>query len=544
MRRAIYVFILSGVVLGVLHASAYAKDDLPSLRPQGTATQLLVEGQPFLMLGGELGNSSASSLEYMVPVWETLEAMGLNTVLAPVYWDLLEPSEGAFDFELVDGLIAQARDHDLKLVLLWFGSWKNSMSCYTPGWVKRDTERFERARLKNGEAVEILSAFSKVNLEADKRAFAALMRHLRETDSDEQTVILVQVENEIGMLGDAREYGVAANEAFAGAAATELIAYLDAHKDSLHPALAQRWKKNGYKTSGSWQEVFGKGLATDEIFMAWFYGRYAEQVAAAGKAEYALPMYVNAALNRPKHKPGEYPSAGPLPHLADVWRAAAPSIDFLSPDIYFPDAGKWIDKYRQPGNAMFVPEIKLGTDNGAQAFYVVGECGGMGFSPFSIESTAHPESCSLSQSYDILGQLRPLIFVHQGVGTMRGVLLDKAHPVETIKLGEYVLTVSHDYTWGWSGGDVEAETWPAMGGLIIAEGPGRYVIAGSGLIVTFACEDSRRKAGILSIQEGEFEDGDWVGGRWLSGDQSHQGRHLRLPSGQFGIQKVTLYPYK
>jgi lysophospholipase L1-like esterase len=78
---------------------------LPHLRKQGVATQLIVDDKPFLVLAGELGKSTSSNLEYMRPIWPKLAALKLNTVLVPVYWELVEPTEGKFDFTLVDGLV-------------------------------------------------------------------------------------------------------------------------------------------------------------------------------------------------------------------------------------------------------------------------------------------------------------------------------------------------------------------------------------------------------------------------------------------------------
>lgn len=519
----------------------------PHLRQQGTTQQLIVDGKPFLMLGGELGNSSASSLRYMDAIRPTLSQMHLNTVLAPVYWDLIEPQEGAFDFSLVDGLIKDARRHDMRLVLLWFGMWKNSMSCYAPEWVKVDEVRFPRARTKAGEALEIVSAFSENARQADTKAFAAMMEHLKKIDGRDHTVIMVQVENEIGMLTDARDWNEAANEAFAEPVPRALMHYLAAHKDSLVPELGRRWADNGTKTTGTWEEVFGRGLATDEIFMAWHYARYVQAVAAAGKAAYPLPMYVNAALIRPGYKPGQYPSAGPLPHLIDVWRAGAPVIDFLSPDIYFQNFAEWAARFNLPGNPLFIPETRLGPDAAAHAFYAVGALDAMGFSPFSIESTDNPSSAPITRCYRALEELSPLILAHQGSDKIAGVLLDKDHQKEAVALGGYVLTVSHDYTWGWSGGDREADTWPRAGGVIIATGPGEYVIGGDGIIVTFApAPPEEGKAGIVSIREKVYSDeaDAWVKQRWMNGDQSHQGRHLRLPFGTYGIQTVKLYQYQ
>ncbi|MFA5785220.1 MAG: DUF5597 domain-containing protein [Phycisphaerae bacterium] len=541
MSKPKYFFVL--LLILMCHTGLFAETgDIPHLRKQLEATQLIVDDKPFLILGGELHNSSASSLDYMKPVWSKLDRLNLNTVLIPVYWELIEPNEGEFDFELVDGLIDKARKKDLRLVLLWFGSWKNSMSCYAPALVKNDQQRFGRARLKDGSAVEILSPFSKESRDADARAFAELMKHLRDIDGERHTVIMVQVENEIGMLTDARDYSDAANAAFAQDVPKELIDYLAGHKGQLIPEFEKVWSANGYKTSGTWEEVFGEGLATDELFMAWHFGRYVNYVTEAGKAQYPLPMFVNAALIRPDYKPGQYPSAGPLPHLMDVWRAAAPQIDFLSPDIYFPDFANWCEKYNRSGNPLFIPEAKNEPDAAARAFYVFGQYDAMGFSPFGIDSTA--DDSPLAKAYEVLAQLSPLILENQGKGVTAGILLDRENQTAELKMGGYVLSVKHDYTWGWSGGDKDAETWPQAGGIIISTGQGEYVMAGSGFIVTFETETNGETAGILNIQQGSFKDGKWVGERWLNGDENHQGRHVRLPFGDFEIQRVRLYRYK
>jgi beta-galactosidase GanA len=524
--------------------SAYAAD-LVHLKSQGTAVQLIVDDKPFLILGGELGNSSASSLEYMKPVWPKLVQMNLNTVLVPVYWEFLEPQEGKFDFALVDGLINDARQHNLRLVLLWFGSWKNSMSCYAPDWVKKDQQRFPRARLKNGEALEIISAFCDEGRKGDAKAFVSLMRHLRQIDGDKNTVLMIQVENEVAMLQDARDYSTPANAAFSGSVPKELLDYLTEHKESLIPEFYALWKKNGLKTEGSWEKVFGKGLATDEIFMAWNYARYVDFITKAGKAEYPLPMYVNAALNRTGKKPGEYPSAGPLPHLMDIWRAGAPSIDFMSPDIYFPDFTYWCRQYHRQGNPLFIPEADRNAGCAQNVLYAIGAHDAMGFSPFSIESIENPETAPIGKSYDILRQLTPLILAQQGRGTIAGVLLDKENQTQEITLGNYKLTASHDYTWKYSGGDKNASVWPKAAGLIITTGPDEYVIAGTGVIITFTpAGQTKLNAGIVSIEEGIYRNGKWLPGRRLNGDESHQGRHLRIPPDQFGIQKIRLYCYE
>jgi len=470
--------------------------------------------------------------------------INLNTVLAPVYWDLVEPEEGTFDLTLVDGLIQDARHYNLRLVLLWFASWKNSMSCYAPIWVKTNQDRFPRAQNKDGNGMEILSAISSENRKADARAFTALMRHIREVDGQEHTVIMVQVENEIGMIPDARDHSIMANNLFNKPVPKELVDYLIKHKDTLIPEFHKVWQAGGLKTAGTWEEIFGKGLGTDEIFMAWHYACYVNHIVELGKAEYPLPMFVNAALIRPNYKPGQYPSAGPLPHLMDVWRAGGPLIDFLSPDIYFPNFAEWCQKYQRCGNPLFIPEAVRGSESAVNVFYAVGQHDAIGFCPFSIESISDPENNPIAKSYEVLSQLAPLILENQGKGTMAGVLLDRDNQTQQIQLGGYALNVSHDYTWAWSSGPKELKQWPRVGGIMISVGSDEYVIAGTGIIVTFTPNSPGEPiAGIVSIQEGKYENGRWIGGRWMNGDQSHQGRHLRLPPDSFGIQRIKLYHY-
>ncbi len=529
----------------VASEGADQNNSIPYLRKQGGATQLIVDGKPFLIIGGELGNSSSSSLDYMRPIWSRLVKLNLNTVLAPVYWDLIESEEGMFDFTLVDGLIQDARHHNLRLVLLWFASWKNSMSCYAPLWVKTNLERFCRARTKAGQSMEILSPLSDESCEADARAFAALMRHIREVDDQTHTVIMIQVENEVGMLEDARDWSAAANETFSKSIPKELINYLHKHKDALIPEFREVWEAAGLKTPGTWEEIFGQGLGTDEIFMAWHYARYINRVVEAGKAEYPLPMYVNAALIRPNYKPGQYPSAGPLPHLMDIWRAGGPQIDFLSPDIYFQNFAEWCMKYHRSGNPLFIPEASLSEESAANVFYAIGQHDAIGFCPFSIESIRDPENDRLTKSYEVLLQLAPLILESQGKGIMAGVLLDKENQTQQVQLGSYTLSISHDYSWAWSSRSRESERWPRVGGIIISVGPDEYTIAGTGLIVTFAPNPPVDMiTGIASIQEGRYVNGRWIPERWMNGDQSHQGRHLRIPADSFGIQRIKLYRYR
>ena len=472
--------------------------------PHRKGGQLIVDGKPFLVLGGELGNSSASDRAWLGPRWARMKAMHLNTVLAPVSWELIEPREGAYDWTSIDWLIADARANDMRLVLLWFGAWKNSMSTYVPAWVKRDRRRFPYALAADGKPQEILSAFAPATRDADARAFGALMKHLRETD-DRHTVIMVQVENEMGFLPDAREHGPLADAALA-------------------------------KTGGD-----------EEAFTALAYARYTEAVAKAGKREYPLPMYVNGAQAFPGRKPGQYPAGGPLAHLWEQWKRGAPSIDFLAPDVYFPSFDAIAAGYARPGNPLFVPEANYAGDVRAvpNAMLVFGKYRGFGFSPFSIEGLEGPGAERLGGLYAMLDNLAPVILAAQAEGRIMGFgapatpdgKIDES--VQKTELGTARFTVT--FIDPWTARDKQAPG--EHGGLIIWLGGEDYLVAGRGITVTVEPVDGKGRFGLEQVDEGRFVDGKWVAGRRLNGDQTHQGRHIRLPPDAFGIQRVRLYRY-
>ncbi|PXY46681.1 GH35 family beta-galactosidase [Flavobacterium hydrophilum] len=522
----------------------FAQEKIPHLHKKGNKTQLIVNGKPFIIRGGELGNSSATSIESMEPIWSKLTEMNLNTVLTPVYWELIEPHEGKFDFSLVDDLVLKARKENLKLVFLWFGSWKNSMSSHAPDWVKLNQKKYPRVKDDKNKSHEILTPFSENNLEADLKAFQKLMGHIKDFDQKEQTVIMVQVENEIGMLPTARDYSLTANEAFNKQVPDELLRYLQANKEKLVPEFFEVWKKNGFKTSGNWEQIFGKGLQTDEIFMAWFFAKFTNRIAKAGKDTYEIPLFVNAALNAPEKKPGEYPSAGPLPHLMDVWKAAGTSIDLLSPDFYNPLFKHWNDLFTRQGDPLFIPEHKFDATAPFKGLYAIGHYEAIGFSPFSIESVADAKKEPLGKIYDLIRQLTPTIEANKGSGKIEGVLLDKENKSQIIQLGNYEFTFKHDYTLNWSDG-AKDEIWPMTSAIIIEIGADEFYIAGSGIVVTFKpLKNKSLNAGILKTDQGRFENDVWKTVRHFNGDQTHQGRHVRIAVGDYEIQKLKLYTYE
>ncbi len=565
------VFIVSAFLLPLLVASQ------PRLEYRGNSTsRIIANNKPMMMIGGELGNSSASSPEDVKRTFAHLRTMGLNTVLVPLSWELIEPQEGSFDMSSLDVILAEARRNELKVVLLWFGVWKNSMSCYAPEWFKRDVKRFPRAHTPEGKPVEEASSLSKNVLEADKRAFCHIMEYLRDHDAHEQTVIMVQVENEIGMIDVPRDYSADATHMYYSAVPKQLTDYLKKHQKSLHPYLKEKLQPQA-KANANWPQLFGDDIYTEEIFQTWTYATYVEQIAKAGREIYNLPMYVNVALNSRDRKPGQYPSGGPLAHLIDLWHCGAPSIDVLGVDIYDKGIKTWLSKYHLPNNPLFVPEIRLEDKDAVYALYAFGHHGAMGFCPFSIEdypltttTNAHDwKQMDLSQddqlnafsivgsslsplvaSYQLLRQAEPLILERQGTRDMDAVLLDnEQREAEIVTPDGIRLTVTHSYTLGWEPGAKDTE-WPEVACIILRLDKEDYLVIGSGVVVTFSPAESSTTwqkgdecIGLAKCEEVTLVDGKQNIVRYLNGDQTHQGRHVRIPVGAFQIQHFKLYRY-
>ena len=545
VRFTVSAILLCSLALVARAQTKPAAPAIPHLEKRGHATQLMVDGKPFLVLGGELSNTVSSDIERMKVVWPLLAGkVHMNTVLTGISWDWIEPEEGKYDFRLVDQLIESARQNNVHIVWIYFGSWKNG-----------------------------LSTLSQNNRQADARAFAALMRHTREVDRSHR-VIMVQVENEVGVLGDARDRSPAANEFFAKPVPKELLDYLAKHKLELLPEFKQVWDAAGARTSGTWEEVFGEGAKADEIFMGWNYARYINAVTEAGKKEYAIPMFVNAWIVQPEDKgPGDYLSGGPQDHMHDIWRAGAPQIDLLCPDIYLPDFTGIVARYGRSGNPIFVPESAGDTRGAANAFYAIGQHRAIGYSPFGIDNVARlmgfgpdgaqpagsqpppdVEALPFSVAYKTLAQLAPSILEHQSKGTIAAASLNRQNPDQQVKLGDYILNV----------GLPRNRRTPAVVpdvtgyGIFMATGPDEYLLAGNNLQITFTPNTSGPPiAGIARQENGHFENGKWVVTRYLAGDDSvlrydiatvadmgQSGSGVRLSAPDRGIQRVKLYRYR
>lgn len=563
------------ILLLLLQLFVFSAVAQPRLERNGSAAHIVANGKPMLMIGGEMGNSSASTHADVSRHFAHLSRLGLNTVLAPVTWELIEPREGEFDMSSLDDILTEARRNNLKVVLLWFGAWKNSMSCYAPEWFKRDTKRFPRAHTIDGKPVEEASSLSRNVLEADKRAFCRIMQHLKDNDAKDQTVVMVQVENEIGMIDVPRDYSADATKLYNSPVPKSLTDYLDAHRKSLHPYIAQRYKAE--KRNISWAETFGNDIYAEEIFQTWTYATYVEQIASAGRAIYNIPMYVNVALDSRGRKPGQYPSGGPLAQFVDIWHAAAPAIDVLGVDIYDKGLAAWLDKYHLSNNPLFVPEIRLEDKDAMYALYAFGHHSAMGFCPFSIEDyplyqasaaadwknidlsqddqlnafSSHSGNLSpLASCYAMLRQAEPLIIQRQGTNDMDAVLLtDEQRECDIITPDGIRLTVKHSYSLGWEPG-AKDEHWPEAACIILRMAPSDYLVIGSGVVLTYSDAKADKvwkkgdaRIGLAKCELVEVDDAKLNVVRHLNGDQTHQGRHVRIPVGEFHMQHFRLYRY-
>jgi Domain of unknown function (DUF5597)/Beta-galactosidase len=536
-RSRLRVLFLGVVLLSACLVRAHAAE-LPHIEIKDGTGQLIVNGQPFLILGGELGNSSAGTAEQADRIVPELRSMHVNTILMPVAWEQIEPQENSFDFGVLDHWIETARKQNVHLVLLWFGSWKNAFSSYAPAWVKANPERFPRAESADGKPLEILSTLSAETRRCDSRAFAALMHHLRVEDSEQQTVLMVQVENEVGYLGPGRDRSREANRLFRGAVPEALTRALRAERIEFSPELAAHFNEHGQ----SWSDVFGD--AADEVFMAWNYATYVEAVAQAGKAEYPLPMYVNAQLPAPLERPGEYPSGGPHPYYLEVWRAAASSIDFYSPDIYWPNFEYWIERYEIPGNPIFIPEARMESAP-YNALYAYGQARAFGFSPFGIDGVMPPQTddaptSEMIEIYGLLDSIGDLLPAAQTAGLTRGIVLHRTslRPTQTVALGGYLFEATLSRSW--PAGKTVAEDG-AM--LVLETSPREFYILGCGLAVSFARDPDVDAgiAGIESVEQVSRRSGQWTTERRLNGDQTDQGRRLLLDPHRPYLYRVRLY---
>jgi Domain of unknown function (DUF5597)/Glycosyl hydrolases family 35 len=522
---------LAGLIYGLLPiltmnvawAAQSAAKPIPSIKRTGNEYRLLVDGSPYLMLGGQVHNSDTSNADDLNKALDVLASWHANTAEVPIYWEAIEPKQNQFDFSSVDLAIQAARKRDLHLVFLWFGTWKNGESHYVPEWVKRDKQKYVRVQGSRGEETEIISPLCRAAMEADSHAFAALLRHVKSIDETERTVLMVQVENEPGLLGTDRDYSEAANELFNKPVPKELLSALESHGQQLSTPMAEVWNKS--PKSGAWKQVFGE--LAPETFSAWLVSNYVNTVASAGKHEYPLPMYVNVWLIEGVERAGRWPSGGATVNAIDIWKAAAPSIDVLAPDIYYPKFYDVAAQYTRPDNPLFVPETNFNPYFIGFAYTTFGYFNGIGFSPFGIDDVQKGGApaaigAGFEDTYSVLRPMLPVIARYQYTGKLHPILQGLANGEDwkqSLRVGEH-LAANIEFT---------AAFDPVKGracGMIIELAPDDFVVMGTGFDVTFReTEGPLRDAQLISIEEGTFQGDQWIPLRRLNGDE----RHVSLP---------------
>ena len=497
--------------------AAPAQGSLPRIAHADGRFALEVDGAPYLVLGAQLNNSSAWPAT-LPEVWPLIEQMHANTVSAPVYWETVEPVEGQFHFAEMDALVQGARAHGRRLILLWFGTWKNGQMRYTPRWVKTDGARFPRIRDAHGEPIEVLSANAESNLQADAKAFAAVMKHLREIDGTEHTVILVQVENESGAIGSVRDFSPTAERQFAGQVPAPLVKALG-------------------KRPGTWREVFGGDA--DEAFQANAVSTYIEQVAKAGKAEYPLPLYCNVWISYPVHQlperqipqPGVgYPSGGPVQSMLGLWKANTPDIDVIGPDMYSSDTAFYhqvLDTYNRPDNPLWIPETGNTDPFGRYFFTALGK-GAIGFMPFGMDRTGWTYSegeqpLVHGENFSLVAPMDRVIAKLEFAGKLQAAVEETGQAEQTLRFGHWMATVDFGFPQG--DGQAPPGTRDLQGRALVGQlGPDTFLVTGFDASVHFTLADAAGgHAQILSAEEGRYTADVWQPLRNLNGDQTDRG---------------------
>lgn len=504
-----------------------------------------VNGKPFFPIGGQVKNSSGYNLVSMELAWKGLEMMGANFAEIPLYWEQLEPVEGSFSFQIVDELIDEARKRKLKLVFLWFATWKNGKMDYAPAWVKADKKRFKRVIALDGQELPILSSHCRANLEADKKAFKALMNHLKQKDEHEQTVISVQVENEPGILGCDRDYGKEAEESFLSAVPAGIVEAIKREQES---EVYQNWVENGAREAGTWNELFG--WSAGEYMSAWSIASYIDEIAEAGKHEYQLPLFTNAWLRRSWNTPGAmYPSGGPTDNVLPIWKRATPHLDLIAPDNYITNPSRFRqmnEMYRRADNPLFIPESHVYEGNSRNLFYAI-EQDALGLAVFGVErmfdeeGNVQPFAKTICDSLRSVAAIIPLILAYQGTGNVHAVVQEEEDLEKYIDFGDYAGLVK--YTNDERGmGERLYSHMPGHQrgrGLIIQTGQQQFHLVGTGFKLLLSKKrhpkqmhsmgsQESRFAGYVSVEDGYFkDDGTWENLRYRNGDETDYGVLVR-----------------
>lgn len=420
-------------------------------------------------------------------------------------------------------------------------------------------ERFPRVVCRTGDGgtivTETLSAVHGSTIDADAAAFRVLMRHLKEVDEEQNTVLMVQVENEVGILGDSRDYSPESTKVFQSTVPEDLVNFLRQDWDNLHPDLRSKLQNgtNHQRTlvqGCDWPETFGESIYTDEMFMAYHYALYAETVARAGQEEYDLPMFANFWLNYGEESmagaypilagggdlPGDYPSGGAVSNVLDIWMHFAPSLSFISPDTYLNDYHRVCSTYRHRNQPLFIPEQRRDEFGARRIWAAIGTYHAIGACPFALD-TLGVTTCAYTKHYALMASVADAVLsAQQRVDSITGFFFDEpghkeasSHPPPIVRMGGYEVRVERAFTTGAAG---------AGYGMVIYldtffDQTAKFLLVGAGFQVKFKSLDSQAYyTGILDFEEKikDNETGGFRTLRRLNGDETRSGHQAIMPN--------------
>jgi beta-galactosidase GanA len=430
-----------------------------------------VKGKPFYPLGRHriymAGYVARDEAEIEANLKASKECDG-NTVCHAIFWDEIEPEEGKFDFSSVDTVIRLARKYDLKLIFLWFAVWKNAVMDYAPEWMKADPQRFKRVICPTGKTIWVLSSHCKATLEADKKAFAALCKHLKTFDGKEQTVIGLQIENEPGIIGSERDYSPAGQAEFDSQVPAKLMSAMKAKGKG---EVYDLWQQAGGKKSGSWTEVFG--VDAGECMTAWSIAVFINEVSKVGKAAYDIATFINVWGMEQSWwpVPGEaYPSGGPVHKVLDIYKWFTPDVDTISLDNYNGDAkGKeWGNvNYARDDNPLFIVESQTNLN----MFRNIADYDAIGYFTHyeqAEDGSLFPAERRRIDNVRSVAAMIPLLLKYQGTGKIQAVIeeeFQKRNRVQRMDFDGYM-------------GMAEFRGTERAGGLIIQVSKHEFYFAG------------------------------------------------------------------
>lgn len=489
---------------------------------------LIVNGQPYFIFGGEVHNSSCSTISYFQEyVISQITDIPVNTLLLPIYWEMIEKEEGQYDMSLVKDIIDIMRANNLKIVFLWFGLWKNGLSTYIPAWMKINRKKYAFCQNEHGESLYTVSPLCFEAIEKDCQAYAELMKFIQSYDKSENTVIMMQVENEVGLLQSDRDYSSLATKYF-----NEMIPH--DLKDYTH-------------FEGTWQDVFKQDAP--EIFMTYYYAKAIEKITKIGKEIYPIPTITNVWLNKENEKPGQYPSGGAIFKNLQLYQYLTPSLDLIAPDIYVKTIDEVSQQYASQGLLM-IPETRQDKTYMSNIIYTIAKYPLIGYSPFGIEDFHENQETTrlyhflsslgierdafdpsgslpyLQNIYYDLSKLWPLIFKYRQQNKIYPFIRKNMMKNDCLSISNYNIMVTY----------LNQEKNINGAGMII-DLDDEWLIYGVNCFMQVS--NSVSQLGILHLEEKKYVDGKWETKRILNGDERYGIYILDQPK----LLKVKFHKY-